>query len=147
MMLRTIAGLLVLGLAASAALAQNLDAIKQRQNLMKSNAEATKAPTAMMKGEAPFDLAKVKVSLKTFQDNAAKLKTLWPEDSKTGGDTRALPAIWTNVKDYLDWFDGFSKDSKAAEETIKDEASFKTEWPKVVDYCGSCHKDYRAAKK
>jgi cytochrome c556 len=127
-MLRIIAGLLALGLTASVALAENLNAIKERQQIM-------------------FDLAKVKASLKTFQDNAAKLKTLWPEDSKTGGDTRALPAIWTNMKDYLAWFDGFAKDSKAAEAAIKDEASFKTEWPKVVDYCGSCHKDYRAAKK
>lgn len=146
-MLRTVAGLLVLGLAASAALAQNLNAIKQRQDIMKANAEATKAPTAMMKGEAPFDLAKVKVSLKTFQENAVKLKTLWPEDSKTGGDTRALPAVWTKTKDYLEWFDGFAKDSKAAEAAIKDEASFKAEWPKVVDYCGGCHKEYRAPKK
>ncbi|MBO0766142.1 MAG: cytochrome c [Hyphomicrobiaceae bacterium] len=146
-MLRTVAGLLVVTLAASVAQAQNLDAIKQRQNLMKANAEATKAPTAMMKGEAPFDLAKVKTSLKTFQTNAVKLKTLWPADSKTGGDTKALPAIWTNMKDYLDWFDGFAKDSKAAEAAIKDEATFKTEWPKVVNYCGSCHKDYRVAKK
>jgi cytochrome c556 len=146
-MLRTVAGLLVFGLAASAAMAQNLDAIKERQKLMKANAEATKAPTAMMKGEAPFDLAKVKTSLKTFQDNAMKLKTLWPADSKAGGDTKALPVIWTKTKDYLDWFDGFAKDSKAAAAAIKDEASFKTEWPKVVNYCGGCHKDYRAAKK
>jgi cytochrome c556 len=146
-MLRIIAGLLALGLTASVAVAENLNAIKERQQIMKSNAEATKAPTAMMKGEAPFDLAKVKASLKTFQDNAPKLKTLWPEDSKTGGDTKALPAIWTNMKDYLAWFDGFAKDSKAAEASIKDEASFKTEWPKVVGYCGGCHKDYRVAKK
>jgi cytochrome c556 len=146
-MLRIIAGLLVLGLAASAALAQNVGVIKQRQDLMKVNAEATKAPTAMMKGEAPFDLAKVKASLKTFQDNSVKLKDLWPEASKTGEDTRALPKIWTNMKDYLDWFDGFAKDAKAAEAAIKDEASFKTEWPKVVEYCGGCHKDYRAPKK
>ncbi|HEY1246811.1 MAG TPA: cytochrome c [Hyphomicrobiaceae bacterium] len=146
-MLRIVAGLLALGLTASVALAENLSVIKERQQIMKSNAEATKAPTAMMKGQAPFDLAKVKASLKTFQENAAKLKSLWPEDSKTGGDTKALPAIWTNMKDYLEWFDGFAKDSKAAEATIKDEASFKTEWPKVLNYCGSCHKDYRAAKK
>jgi cytochrome c556 len=146
-MLRIIAGLLVLGLAASVALAQNVGVIKERQDLMKTNAEATKAPTAMMKGEAPFDLVKVKASLKTFQDNSVKLKVLWPEASKTGEDTRALPKIWTNMKDYLDWFDGFAKDAKAAEAAIKDEASFKTEWPKVVEYCGGCHKDYRAPKK
>jgi cytochrome c556 len=138
---------MLLTLGASVVLAQNTGVIKERKDLMKANAEATKAPTAMMKGEAPFDLEKVKTSLKTFHTTSTKLKTLWPTDSQTGGETRALPAIWTNVKDYLDWFDGFAKDAKAAEASIKDEASFKAEWPKVVNYCGSCHKDFRAPAK
>jgi cytochrome c556 len=146
-MRRIVAGLVLLVLGAAMAQAQNTAVIKQRQDLMKANANALKAPTAMMKGEAPFDLAKVQASLKTLQEDAMKLKGLWPEDSKTGGDTRALPAIWTNIKDYLDWFDGIAGDAKAAAEAIKDEASFKSEWPKVVDYCGSCHKDYRAPAK
>jgi cytochrome c556 len=146
-MLRVVAGAALLTLGASVVLAQNTAVIKERKDLMKANAEATKAPTAMMKGEAPFDLAKVKSSLKTFQTTSTKLKTLWPADSKTGGETRALPAIWTNVKEYLDWFDGFANDAKAAETSIKDEASFKSEWPKVVNYCGSCHKDFRAPAK
>ena len=146
-MLRVVVGATLLMLGASTVLAQNLAVIKERQDLMKANADATKAPTAMLKGEAPFDLAKVKASLKTFQETSAKLKTLWPEDSKTGGDTRALPAIWTNTKDYLAWFDGFAKDAKAAEASITDEASFKTAWKNVTDYCGGCHKDFRAAKK
>jgi cytochrome c556 len=146
-MLRVVVGATLLVLGASAVLAQNLTVIKQRQDLMKANAEATKAPTAMLKGEAPFDLAKVKASLKTFQETSIKLKTLWPEDSKTGGDTRALPAIWTSMKDYLDWFDGFAKDAKAADAAITDEASFKAQWKNVVDYCGGCHKDFRAPAK
>ena len=146
-MLRVVVGVVLLGLGATVVLAQNVGVIKERQDLMKANAEATKAPVAMMKGEAPFDLPKVQASLKTFQDNAVKLKTMWPEDSRTGGNTRALPAIWNNVKVYLDWFDGFGKDAKAAAAAIKDEASFKTEWPKVIGYCGGCHKDFRAPAK
>ena len=146
-MLRVVVGAVLLGLGATVVLAQNVGVIKERQDLMKANAEATKGPVAMMKGEAPFDLPKVQASLKTFQDNSAKLKTLWPEDSKTGEKTRALPAIWNNMKDYLAWFDDFGKDAKAAAATIKDEASFKTEWPKVIGYCGGCHKDFRAPAK
>src|SRR5215813_4673981 len=119
-MLRVVVGATLLMLGASVVLAQNLAVIKQRQDLMKANADATKAPTAMLKGEAPFDLAKVRASLKTFQETSTKLKTLWPEDSKTGGDTRALPAIWTDMKAYLEWFDGFAKDAKAAEASITD---------------------------
>jgi cytochrome c556 len=146
-MLRVVAGVMLLALGTGVGQAQNAAAIKQRQDIMKANAEALKAPGAMMKGEAPFELAKVQASLKTLQEDAAKLKTLWPEDSKTGGNTRALPAIWTNMKDYLDWFDGLANDAKAAEAAIKDEASFKAAWPNITDYCGSCHKDFRAPAK
>ena len=101
----------------------------------------------MAKGQAPFDLAKVKASLQALAEQSIKLKELWPEDSKVGGNTRALPAVWKDVKEFVAWFDGMAKDAKAAAAAIKDEASFKTEWPKVVDYCGSCHKDYRAPAK
>jgi cytochrome c556 len=146
-MLRFVMLLALSVLGAHVVLAQNTAIIKERQELMKANAEAIKAPTAMAKGEAPFDLAKVKAALKTLHDNSIKLKDMWPEDSKTGGNTRALPAIWTNPKEYVDWFDGFAKDAKAAEAAITDEASFKKEWKNVVDYCGGCHKDYRAPAK
>jgi cytochrome c556 len=146
-MLRIVIGLTLVALGMGVAQAQNTAVIKQRQDLMKANVEALKAPGAMAKGEAAFDLAKVKQSLKTLREDAIKLKALWPEDSKTGEKTRALPAIWTNVKEYLDWFDGFANDAKAAEAAIKDEASFKAEWPKVTDYCRNCHKDFRAPAK
>lgn len=146
-MRRIVGGFLLLALGTAVAQAQGTAVIKQRQDLMKGQADALKAPSAMMKGEAPFDLAKVQASLKSLQDTSVKLKPLWPENSKTGGNTRALPAIWTNMKDYLDWFDGMAGDAKAAAAAIKDQASFKTEWPKVVEYCGGCHKDYRAPAK
>jgi cytochrome c556 len=146
-MLRVVVGAALLILGVSVALAQSTGIIKERQDLMKANAEATKAPVAMVKGEAPFDLAKVQASLKTFQETSTKLKGMWPESSKTGENTRALPAVWTNAKDYLARFDGFASDAKAAAAAIKDEASFKTEWPKVIGSCGGCHKDFRAPAK
>jgi cytochrome c556 len=146
-MLRVVAGVAVLTLGAGIVMAQNTAVIKERKELMKGFAGATKAPTAMAKGEAPFELAKVQASLKVFQANAAKLKTMWPDDAKTGEETRALPVIWTKKADFLEWFDGLAKDAKAAEAAIKDEASFKAEWKNVVDYCGGCHKEYRAPQK
>jgi cytochrome c556 len=145
-MRRIIPGLVDLALGAGIAQAQS-PAIKQRQDLMKANAEALGAPDAMVRGKAPFDLAKVQASFKTLADDSLKLKALWPEDSKTGGNTRALPAIWENTKDFLEWFDGLATDAKAAAESIKTEADLKAAWPNIVDYCGSCHKDFRAPTK
>jgi cytochrome c556 len=146
-MLRIVAGLVLFVLAAGVAQAENTAVIKQRQDLMKANAAALKAPAAMAKGEAPFDLAKVQESLKQLQALSAKLKPLWPEDSQTGENTKALPAVWKDLKVFLARFDTMASDAKAAADTIKDEASFKAAWPKVVGNCGGCHKEYRAPTK
>lgn len=105
-------------------------------------AEAAKAPGAMMKGDAPFALPAVQSALQTYQAQAAKLKTLFPDDSKAG-DTAALPVLFEKRADVLARFDKLANDAKAAEGVIKDEASFKAEWPKVMSSCGSCHKEYR----
>jgi cytochrome c556 len=145
-MLRAIVALAVLAGAATAVLAQNADAIKQRKDAMKALAGATKEPGAMVKGDAKFDLAKVQASLKSLESGAAKGKTVFPDDSKAG-DTAALPVAFTNKADLLAKFDGLAAAAKAAQAAIKDEATFKTEWPKVASNCGGCHKVYRAPPK
>src|ERR1700733_13233857 len=76
------------------------DAIQQRQELLKAIGDAIKPVAAMLKGEAPFEAATVKASLATVSANAKKLPALFPDDSKVGHDTRALPAIWSE-KDKL----------------------------------------------
>jgi cytochrome c556 len=145
-MIRVIVGLAALTVAATAVLAQNTGAITQRKDTMKALGGATKDPGAMAKGDAKFDLAKVQASLKTLETMAAKAKTVFPDDSKSG-DTAALPAAFTNKADLFAKFDGLAAAAKAAQTAIKDEASFKTGWPKVVANCGGCHKVYRAPPK
>ena len=90
-MLRIAAAVVALGLGATFAYAQNLDVIKQRRAVMKAIATAGTPNFKMMKGEIPFDLATVQAGLKTYQGEAAKLKDLFPDDAKTGGDTDASP--------------------------------------------------------
>jgi cytochrome c556 len=146
-MFRIVAGVVLLAFGAGVVEAQGADVIKQRQDLMGAFAEASKAPSAIMKGQAPFDLAQVQGALKTIAETSAKLKPLWPETSKAGGNTRALPVIWTDLTEFVGWFDAMAGEAKAAAAIIKDEASFKAAWPKVAAGCGGCHKDHRAAKK
>jgi cytochrome c556 len=133
--------------ATTFALAQNLDVIKARQASLKAMGDAAKATGAMLKGEAPFDPAKVQGALDTFIAETAKLPALWPDDSKAGGDTRALPVVWEKKDDYLTRFTKLGAEAKAAKSVITDEFTFQDTFPKVVGNCGACHKIYRAEKQ
>jgi cytochrome c556 len=123
-------------------LAQNAAGIAARKDAMKAFGGAAKGPGGMAKGDAPFELPKVQASLKTIQETAVKAKGLFGDDTKTG-ETDALPAAFEKKADLMARFDKLGADAKAAEGAIKDEASFKAEWPKVVTNCGGCHKEYR----
>jgi cytochrome c556 len=141
-MLRVMAVLAALAIGATAVWAQNAAGIAARKEAMKALGGANKGPGAMNKGEAPFELPKVQASLKTFQETAVKAKGLFGDDTKTG-ETDALPAAFEKKADLLARFDKLAADAKAAAGTIKDEATFKAEWPKVLSNCGGCHKEYR----
>ena len=138
---RIVAVLAALGAGATVVWAQNLDAIKQRREAMREIAKAGTPPFKMSKGEIPFDLTKVQAGLKTYHEQASKLKLLFPEDSKTGGDTDASPKIWAKRPEFEKAIETFIATAKSAAETIKDEASFKAEYPKVFRSCGGCHND------
>lgn len=139
-----LAGLFVAG--AGAVAAQNLDTIKARKELLKALGKPTKEAVAMLKGEAPFDLAKVKATLQLYQTQSPKIAPLFPEDSKTGGETEALPVIWEKKKDFDERFAKLAADAKAAEAAITDEKTFKAKFKDVVGNCGGCHKVYRQEK-
>jgi cytochrome c556 len=135
-----VASLLALGV--TAAVAQS-DVVEQRQNLMKQMGAQTRPIGSMMRGQEPFDLAKVQAGLKVFSDNAQKASSLFPENSKSVGDTGALPTVWDNKAKFDAALTKFNQDAQTALASIKDEATFKAEMPKVLSNCGSCHNDFR----
>lgn len=145
-MLRLIPVAIIVAVGATAALAQNMSAIKEREKLFEAMGKASKAPSAMFKGEAEFDLAPVKAALKTYADNAALLPQHFPDDSKEGGDTEALPIIWTEKADFESRFKKLADDAKAADASITDEATFQEGWKTVMGNCSGCHKKYRKPK-
>jgi cytochrome c556 len=133
-------------LAVTAVAAQS-DPIAARKALMKSNGDQAKIAAAMVKGEAPFDAAKAHTIFATFADSAAKAPALFPDNSKTGGETAALPAIWENKADFDARLAKFGKDAKEAEGKVKDLDSLKATWGGFAkDNCGGCHEKYRAKK-
>ncbi|NIX76506.1 c-type cytochrome [Microvirga terricola] len=136
-----VAGLLALGV--TAALAES-SVVEQRQALMKQMGGETKTTGGMLRGQEPFDLAKAQAALKTISTNAKKASSLFPESSKaTTEKTEALPAIWDSKATFDSSFSKLEQDAQAAMSSIKDEASFKAEFPKVLQNCGTCHKTFR----
>jgi cytochrome c556 len=119
------------------------DPIEARKAILKTFGTAVRDPGLMLRGETPFDLAKVQATLKVFAEGSPKLPALFPANSQTG-DTKALPAIWTEQDKFNAIFTKLAADATAAGSAITDEASFKTEMPKVLGNCGACHNSYRA---
>jgi cytochrome c556 len=138
-----VAGFLALGFTAAVA---EGDPIADRKAVLKGFGDASKAPGAMMKGEAPFDLAAVKKALDTYEAGAKKLPSLFPDNSKTGGETGALPKIWEEKSKFDGLFAKLAADAAAAKAAITDEASFKANVGKVFGNCKACHDDFRAKK-
>ena len=118
------------------------DPIKARQALMKANGDTSKAIAAILKGQAPFKLATAQAALNAYIEAADKAPALFPPGSDKG-KTHALPAIWKNKSDFEARFVKFGADSKAALDSIKDEASFKANFPPLFKDCGGCHELYR----
>jgi cytochrome c556 len=135
-----VASLLAIGV--TAAIAQS-NVVEQRQALMKEMGAQTRPIGAMMRGQEPFDLAKAQAGLKVFAENSKKFVTLFPESSKNAEKTEALPTIWENKAKFESIGSKMSQDAQTAMTAIKDEASFKTEMPKVLQNCGGCHNEFR----
>ncbi|MCB5176536.1 MULTISPECIES: c-type cytochrome [Microvirga] len=141
-MKRTIFVASLLALGVTAAIAQS-NVVEQRQQLMKEMGAQTRPIGAMLRGQEPFDLAKVQAGLKVFAENSQKAQSLWPESSKDAPKTDALPAIWQNKAKFESIMTELHQDAQTAMSAIKDEASFKAQMPQVLQNCGACHNDFR----
>jgi cytochrome c556 len=135
-------GAVAIGVTAVAA----QDAIATRKQLMKENGKEAKIGSAMVKGEAPFDLAKAQAVFAAYADSAGKMGALFPADSKTGGETTAAPKIWEAKADFDAKMVKFGEEAKAAGAATKDLDSFKANFGTVMRNCGGCHETFRIKK-
>jgi cytochrome c556 len=135
----------VAALGATVVLAQQ-DPIAARKALMKANGQGAGALAKMLKGEAPFDPAVAKKAFASFEDAAAKMPTLFPDNSKIGGETAASPKIWENMADVKARFVKLGNDAKAADASVKDLDSLKAAFSQLGKNCNDCHELYRLKK-
>jgi cytochrome c556 len=142
MIVRTVLAVTAIALAATAVIAQQQDPIAARKAIMKANGQAAQLGNKMAKGEEPFTVEKGKSVFASYQ-KVSTAHELFPESSKTGGDTAALPAIWENKADFDAKLTKLANEAKAAEAKVTDLDSFKTEFTEVQKNCGGCHQTYR----
>jgi cytochrome c556 len=145
-MLRIAFAVSAIALGMCSAVAQD-DPIAARKALMKANGEQAKIAGDMVKGTVPFDIAAAHKIFATFENASAKMPGLFPDNSKTGGDTAADPKIWDNMADFKARFQKFGDDAKAADASVKDLDSFKAAIGNIgKNDCGACHQNYRIKK-
>ncbi|NLH82897.1 MAG: cytochrome c [Phyllobacteriaceae bacterium] len=120
-------------------------ALQERQTILKGFGDETRPVVHMLKGQEPFDLAKVKAALATYAAGAEKLPGLFPDNSKTG-KTEASPKIWDEKAKFEGLFAKLKSESEAASAAITDQASLKANFPKVLGTCKACHDDFRIEK-
>ena len=141
-MIRTVLGVAVLAFGATTLVAQT-DPIAARKALMKSNGDQNRVATEMLEGKRPFNLDEAKKVFVVFAEAGEKAPALFPDNSKTGGDTAALPPIWENKADFNAKLAKFASESKAAGDATKDLDTFKVQITEVRKNCGGCHQTYR----
>jgi len=143
MLLRIFIAAAVLGLTVGAVIAQS-DPIAARKALMKSNNDNARAMVQTMREQKPFEAAAVEAAFAQWADTAQKLPGLFPENSKTGGDTHATPKVWQNKKDFDEKAAAFGKAVAENRDKAKESLDgLKAAIPVVGKTCDNCHEDYR----
>lgn len=140
-MIRTVLAIAALAVGVTAAVAQ--DPIAARKAVMKDVGAQARTGAGLMRGETPFDAAKAKAIFAAYAAAAEKMPGLYPDNSKTGGETSASPKVWEDKAGFAAAFAKFAKEAKEAEAKITDLDSFKAAFPAVGRNCGGCHETFR----
>jgi len=141
MIVRIALAAVVAAFTATVVVAQG-DPITQRKALMKANSDQGRIAREMIDGKRPYSNEVAQKVFANFEDTAAKLPSLFPENSKTG-DTRALPVIWEKKAEFDAASARFGADAKAGAAKSKDLDSFKASMSEVGRHCGTCHDAWR----
>ena len=133
-------------LAATVSVAHS-DPIADRKAQMKARGALVGQLMPIMKGEQPYDAAKVLATLQEMQANAVTdISVLWPADSQAGDHTSS-PKVWEAPDEFAAAVDKYQKDVDAAVEAKpQDLQAFQPLFGAITSNCGSCHQSFRVKK-
>jgi cytochrome c556 len=150
-MIRTLISASVLAIGLVAAFAQS-DPIAQRKDLMTLNGKGFYGDiNRMVRGQAPFDLAKVNAAFDQIIASSKTLPTLYPDNAKPGAKTSASPddkysaspKVWENKADFEAKNADLAKVVMSVRGNVKDLDSLKPAAEQIGKACDACHEPYR----
>jgi len=145
-MKRLVLAAAALAIGTFAVTAQGSDPIAARKEAMKAVGQQTGLGARMARGQAPFDLAQARAIFASYEQASAAYGNLFPEGSQTGGDTAALPAIWSNRADFNARIAKWGADARTEGAKVADLATFQAAFGEETKNCGGCHETYRARR-
>ncbi|MDJ0612489.1 MAG: cytochrome c [Rhizobiaceae bacterium] len=122
--------------------------IEDRKAKMKEVGKQTGIIGKMVKGETAFDGQAALAAYVAMGNAGTGFGELFPEDSKTGGETTASPKIWDDRAGFEAAGKKFGEDLGAAIQSgvPADLNALKASFGSVAQNCKACHTDYRIKK-
>ena len=146
MMKRIALAMALAAFGVTAVVAQS-DPIAARKALMKGNNDNANILVRMMRGDVPYDAAKVNAAFAQWTETTQKFPNLFPEDSKTGGQTRATAKIWQTRSDFDEKNAAFAKAVADYRDKAKNLDELKVAVAAVGKTCDGCHEQYRGRSR
>jgi cytochrome c556 len=141
MFIRTVLAISAIAIGISAAVAQQ-NLIEERKALMKGNGQQAGIVTRMVRGDEPFDAAKVQAAFAQWAQTAERFPALFADNTRTG-DTRALPAVWDKRAEFVAAANKFGKDIADHKNKVGTLDGLKAAMPVIGKNCGDCHQAFR----
>jgi len=138
-------------LAWSVPIAAQANATEARSALMKEQSKyAWRGLNGMVRGQVPYDQAKVDEALAKLSETSAKLSSLFPESSKgkAAADSKyfSKDAVWENKSDFDARIVKLEKDVAELKTKVRSLEDLKAAYPMLSQNCDSCHEKYRGRK-
>ena len=129
-------------------------AVKQRMEAMKTIGRSMKGLAAMMSGKVFYEPVKTHALAQTIKIyGSTNLTKLFPKES-LDGPTNALPAIWSDWREFKALSDQLSENAGDLVRMTSHERGNNTEryivaaaFKRLAKTCSECHKKFRKKKK
>ena len=116
--------------------------IKERQSIFSKNYKTAKRVNSLASNGS---LDEAKILMIEMSDNYKRLLDLFPENSKTGFETEALPSIWENKDEFNLLMTKASSNMIELTSAINVAEDVKATLGKYMwSSCKSCHSKFRA---